>query len=73
MKTNKPFFVSFLISICILRGFSQETTLPIPTPRGFTGVRSIGSEIVYLSWFGEKTETKGMANFVLRLYNNKLE
>ena len=73
MKTNK-----FLLAVCcilssVFYSIGQETTLAIPTPRGFTGVRSIGNEIVYLSWFGEKTESKGMANFIIRIYNNKLE
>jgi hypothetical protein len=73
MKTNKTHLTAILALFIVVKAIAQETTLPIPTPRGFTGVRSIGNDIVYLSWFGEKSETKGMANFVLRLYNKNLE
>lgn len=51
---------------------SQEITLDMPNARGFSGVQSISNEIVFTTYFGEKTETKGMANFVLKLYDKDL-
>src|SRR5690606_21940454 len=42
------------------------------TARGFTGVKSIDGKFYYTFYFGEKTETKGMANFVLALYDANL-
>lgn len=51
----------------------QEITIEAPTARGFSGVRSINGEVVFTTWFGDKTETKGMANFVLKLYDKDLK
>jgi len=51
---------------------AQEITLEMPNARGFSGVQSIANEIVFTTYFGEKTETKGMANFVLKLYDKDL-
>jgi len=52
---------------------AQEITVESPNSRGFSGVKSINGEIVFTTWFGEKTETKGMANFVLKLYDKDLK
>lgn len=53
--------------------FAQEITIDMPNSRGFSGVQSIDSEIIFTTWFGEKTETKGMANFVLNIYDKELK
>ncbi len=52
---------------------AQEITIESPGARGFSGVKSINGEIVFTTWFGEKTETKGMASFVLKLYDKELK
>lgn len=65
-------FLSLLMFMSPLFMKSQEITLEMPNARGFSGVKSISSEIVFTTYFGEKTETKGMANFVLKLYDKEL-
>ncbi len=52
---------------------AQEVTLETPGARGFSGIRSLNGSVAFTTWFGEKTETKGMANFVLKLWNAELE
>lgn len=52
---------------------AQEVTIEAPNARGFSGVQNINGEIIFTTWFGEKTETKGMANFVLKLYDKDLK
>ncbi len=52
---------------------AQEVTLEGLTDRGFTGARSINGEYYYTLYFGEKTENKGMANFVLALYDKDMQ
>jgi hypothetical protein len=69
IKNSLFAFVLFLAPLCMK---SQEITLEMPNSRGFSGVQSISNEIVFTTYFGEKTETKGMANFVLKLYDKDL-
>jgi len=69
-KQLKKLFFLLLSFPAILS--AQEVTIEAPNSRGFSGVKSINGEIVFTTWFGEKTETKGMANFVLKLYDKEL-
>ena len=72
MKKHLLTITLLLISIINVTN-AQEITIESPGARGFSGVKSINGEIVFTTWFGEKTETKGMANFVLKLYDKDLK
>jgi len=61
-----------LLMLAFTSIWAQEITIEMPNSRGFSGVRSIGSDIIFTTWFGEKTETKGMGSFVLKLYDKDL-
>lgn len=52
--------------------YAQKVTLEDVTTRSFAGVQSINGQFYYTFYFGEKSETKGMANFVLALYDKDL-
>lgn len=70
----KRLFTAMLCFILVMGNVNaQEITIESPNSRGFSGVKSINGEIVFTTWFGEKTETKGMANFVLKLYDKDLK
>lgn len=56
-----------------LAGFSQEITLEDVSTRGFSGVQSLNGDYFYTFFFGEKTENKGMANFILAIYDKDLK
>jgi hypothetical protein len=51
---------------------AQKVTLENVSTRSFSGVQSINGQYYYTFYFGEKSETKGMANFVLALYDKDL-
>jgi len=70
-KITKCLFAAIILA-CTVQAQAQEVTLEGVTARGFTGVKSINGEFYYTFYFGEKTETKGMANFVLALYDANL-
>src|SRR3954469_11952602 len=62
-----------LLCLCATPAFSQKVVLEDVTTRSFTGVRSVNNgEFYYTLYFGEKSETKGMANFVLAIYDKDL-
>jgi hypothetical protein len=69
--------ISHIGALCIVLLFTavraQEITIETPGVRGFSGIRSINGSVAFTTWFGEKTETKGMANFVLKLWNADLQ
>jgi hypothetical protein len=70
MKKN----ILFLLALCFaINLHAQEITIETPGIRSFSGVKSINGEIIFTSWFGEKTDNKGMANFVLKLYDKDLK
>jgi hypothetical protein len=52
---------------------AQSVTLEKVSSRGFNGVKSVPGKAYYTFYFGEKTETKNMANFVLELYDLNLK
>jgi len=51
----------------------QHVTLEGISSRGFSGVQTIDGSFFYTFYFGEKTENKDMANFVLQLYDQDLK
>lgn len=64
------------LSVALAVTFSaqaQEVTLEGLSARSFTGVKTINGEFYYTFYFGEKTENKGMANFVLAIYDQDLK
>ena len=69
-RTTKLLLLLTMALPCFLS--AQEITLDMPNARGFSGVKSISEQIVFTTYFGEKTENKGMANFVLKLYDKEL-
>lgn len=70
-KITKTLLVAILVlSACSVQ--AQEVTLEGVSARGFSGVKSIKGQYYYTFYFGEKSETKGMANFILALYNADL-
>lgn len=67
-----------LVALAFLFGMSmparaQEVTLTDVSARSFSGVRSINGQYYYTICYGEKTENKGMANFVLSLFDKDLK
>jgi len=72
MKTINCFLLVCILSLSCIAN-AQEITIDAPNSRGFSGVKSINGEIVFTTWFGEKTENKGMANFILKLYDKELK
>lgn len=70
----KKFFLALMVAgITSLSVNAQEVTLEGISGRSFSGVRTINGQIYYTFYFGEKSETKGMANFVLALYDQDLK
>ncbi len=69
-------YYSFIAAalLCLSATFTnaQKVTLEDVTTRSFSGVQSVNGQYYYTFYFGEKTETKGMANFVLALYDKDL-
>jgi len=63
----------FLSAICFHVANSQTVTLNNVSSKGFDGVKSIPGKIYYTFYFGEKSETKGMGNFILELYDMDLK
>lgn len=51
---------------------AQQVKLEGVSTRGFSGVKSIDGKFYYTFYFGEKSDDKGMANFVLQLYDKDL-
>lgn len=64
---------ALIVALLIPSLKAQEVTIETPGVRGFSGIRSINGSVAFTTWFGEKTETKGMANFNLKLWNANLE
>jgi hypothetical protein len=70
-KYMMTLLVAFGAATCAM---AQEVTLEGLSARSFTGVKSINNgEFYYTFYFGEKTETKGMANFILAIYDADLK
>jgi len=62
-----------LLCLCTSPVFAQKVVLEGVDTRSFAGVRSVNNgEFYYTLYFGEKSETKGMANFVLAIYDKDL-
>jgi hypothetical protein len=62
-----------LLCLCSTPALAQKVVLEDVTTRSFSGVRSVNNgEFYYTLYFGEKSETKGMANFVLAIYDKDL-
>lgn len=51
---------------------AQSVSLTDIDSRGYNGVKSIPGKAFYFFHFGEKSATKGMANFTLELYDQSL-
>ena len=62
-----------LVCLCTSPAFSQKVVLEDVNTRSFAGVRSVNNgEFYYTLYFGEKSGTKGMANFILAIYDKDL-
>jgi hypothetical protein len=66
--------LTIVLTCSILFTFAQEkTVLEGVTARGFSGVQTLNGDYFYTFHFGEKTETKGMANFILAIFDKDLK
>jgi hypothetical protein len=62
-----------LLCLATSAAFAQRVELQDVDTRSFTGVRAVNNgEFYYTLFFGEKSENKGMANFVLAIYDKDL-
>ena len=62
----------FIIALFTKNGSAQMVTLEDVSSRSFSGVNVMEGKGYYTFYFGEKTENKGMANFVLELFDLNL-
>ena len=69
----KSIILSFILLLSTGLLAAQEVTIEGLSARGFSGVKSINGEFYYTFYFGEKTDNKGMANFILALYDQNLK
>lgn len=67
-------FTKILLAVMVIAAVTkgQKVTIEGLSARSFSGVKSINGQYYYTFYFGEKTENKGMANFVLALYDADL-
>lgn len=68
----KGIILSFVLLLSTILLQAQEVTIEGVSARGFSGVKSINGEFYYTFYFGEKTDNKGMANFILAIYDQNL-
>ena len=68
----KSTILSFVLLLSTILLQAQEVTIEGVSARGFSGVKSINGEFYYTFYFGEKTDNKGMANFILAIYDQNL-
>ncbi len=73
MKKMTYQVLAICIAILFIKNLSaQNITLEDVSSRSFSGVHVMEGKGYYTFYFGEKTETKGMANFVLELFDLNL-
>ena len=72
-KTIRKWSLTLMAGFALSRAFAQEVNLEGTTGRGYSGVHVMPGKGYYTCYFGEKSQTKGMANFKLLLYNLDLQ